>query len=106
MTNSKRTQLLLQALARRLSGREDCKQIQFQIGIGTLIPDDNPVRFLIPEAVAKNYIFFQPDLFVYRDMHHRKDIDKFRPADLVILKYFPELNLGPDDQGKIGRVHV
>lgn len=101
MTNSSRTQLLLRMVARRLSGREDCKQIQFQVGIGELIPQDNPGRFLIPDDVASNYIFFSPDTIVFRDMYHRKDRDKFRVVDLVLHKYFPELVNGRDDKGNL-----
>jgi len=101
MTNSMRTQQFLRFIAKRLSGREDCKQVEFRIGIGELIPEDNPVRFLIPSDVAKNYIFFQPDTIVFRDMHHRSGRDKFRIVDLILHKYFPELIKGQDDLGNL-----
>ena len=101
MTNSVRTQKFLRLVARRLSGREDCKQVEFQIGIGALIPQDNPGRFLIPDSLAANYIFFAPDTFVYKDMYHRSGKDRFRVVDLVLNKNFPELVLGRDDLGNL-----
>lgn len=101
MTNSIRTQKFLRLVARRLSGRTDCKQVEFQIGIGELIPQDNPGKFLIPDFVERNYIFFSPVKYVYRDTYHRSEKDRYRVVDLVLHKNFPELVKGEDEFGNL-----
>ncbi len=84
LTNSIRTQKFLRLVAQRLSGRNDCKRVQFRIHI-------------LPEKA----ISFEPDIYVYKDLHHRKDVDLFKIADLITRKYFPELILGKDNKGRM-----
>lgn len=100
MTPSQRTQQYLKTLAERLSGRPDCKYVQFKVGIGHAVVPGQPGDELIPEQDYSKYVFFSPNLTAYRDMHHRSDTDVFRIQELVIRKYFPELILGEDQYGR------
>ena len=98
MTNSVRTQKFLRLIAKRLSGREDCRQIQYEIGIGCMI---SATDVILPKELTEKYIVFKPDVYTYRDNHHRKDIDHFRVTDWIITKYFPELVQGRDEYGQL-----
>lgn len=99
MTNSARTRQLLRYVARRLSGREDCKKIQFRIGIGIRPPESQKITESVISDSA--YIFFYPMTYVYTDVYHRKDIDYHSIEDHIIRKYYPELILGYDNFGNI-----
>lgn len=80
-----RTSDLLNYVSRRLSGREDCKQVEFIVDLG---------------CTDSRRIIFDPDLFVYRDLHHRKDIDQFRIIDLALNKMFPEILKEKSESGE------
>ena len=58
MTNSVRTQQLLRRITRRLSGREDCKKVNYRV------------------TISDNGIYMEPLILVYRDRYHRKEQDK------------------------------
>lgn len=93
MNTSLQTQKFLRLLSRRLSGREDCKGVEFVVGIGKSLDTSRPNE--------SKQIFFKPDVSVFRDLHHRKDKDIFRVADLVITKNFPGLIQGRDEYGQL-----
>ena len=99
MTDSVRTQQFLRHITRRLSGREDCKRVEFMIGIGYRFPGSDKVTS--PHIFDDRYIFFHPVVDVYKDKHHRKDIDLNGIIDHVIYKYYPDLILGYDLLGNI-----
>ena len=101
MTESVRTQTFLRQVARRLSGRSDCKQIEFLIGIGYELPTYFTSQHQEVDLKVSNHIMFQPDTFVYRDLHHRSDVDRYRVVDLILKNYFSELILGRDDSGNL-----
>lgn len=96
---SKLTQKFLRKLAQRLSTRNDCIRTEYLLGIGyPILGSDIKVSNV---DCASDYIYFNPDIFVYRDIHHRKDTDLFRVADLICHKYFPEIVLGRDEYGQL-----
>lgn len=97
MKNSQRTQQFLRHLTRRLSGREDCKQVEFKIGIGVRFLESTKIT--APKIDDSRYIFFEPHINVYKDMYHRKDIDLRNIVDHIIQKYYSELILGWDTLG-------
>ncbi len=99
MTTSKRTQQFLRYLTRRLSGREDCKKVEFMIGIGCRFPGADKITS--PHILDDRYIFFHPSIDVYKDKHHRKDVDLNGIVDHIIYKYYPELILGYDLHGSM-----
>ena len=50
----------------------------------------------------EDYIYFDPDIYVYRDRKHRKDVDLFRVVDLILHKYYEdELIKGRDEYGNL-----
>lgn len=101
MTNSVRTQQLLRRITRRLSGREDCRQVEYLIGIGVPV---TPNTFNSEDELkhSEDYIYFDPDVYVYRDSKHRKDVDLFRVVDLILHKYYEdELVKGRDEYGNL-----
>lgn len=101
MNNAQRTKKFLQEFSRRLSGREDCKQVEYMVGIGHLIEPQKEGDIIIPQSFVDSLIFFEPsNIKAYRDAHHRKDIDKFRVPDLIIKKHFPELIQDVDQFGQ------
>lgn len=98
MTDSARTQAFLRMIARRLSGRDDCKKMQYVIGIG--LPTDPELLKSLPEGeTVDDHIFFKPDVHVYKDTYHRSGKDLYKIADLIITKYFPDLVMGRDAYG-------
>lgn len=101
MNPSQRTQKFLREFARRLSGREDCRKVEYLVGIGHLITPLKEGDIIIPQEFIDHLIFFEPsNIQTYRDSHHRKDIDKFRVPDLIIKKHFPELIQDVDQFGQ------
>lgn len=93
---AKLTQKFLKAISRRLSGRVDCYRLEYTIGIGCDLPGSG-----IKYDNEADYIFFRPDIYVYKDLHHRKDTDLFKVVDLICHKHFPELILERDDYGQL-----
>ena len=93
-----RTQQFLRSIARRLSGRSDLKNANYVIGIG--YPADKTRRKYKMDDESER-IYFSPDVYCFRDMHHRSDKDKFRVADLILHKQFPELVKGRDEYGEL-----
>lgn len=80
VTNTKE---LLRHVSQRLSGREDCKQLEYEVEIG------------------QNQVRFHPDIYTYRDMHHRSDKDRFRVADLILHKYYSQYIIMRDIEGNL-----
>ena len=99
MNNSIRTQQFLRHVSRRLSGREDCKKVEFMIGIGYRFPGANMITS--PHILDDKYIFFHPNIDVYKDKHHRKEVDLNGIVDHTIYKFYPDLILGYDLFGSI-----
>lgn len=97
MTNTYRTQLFLRQLTRRLSGRQDCKHVEFKIGIGVRFPEST--KLTSPKIDDSRYIFFEPHINVYRDNHHRKAIDLRDVVDLIVQNYYSDLIIGWDTLG-------
>lgn len=100
MTNSVRTQQFLKRITRRLSGREDCRHVEYLIGIGVPV---KPHIYTSDELKKhEDYIYFDPDVYVYKDNKHRKDVDLFRIVDLILHKYYEnELVKGRDEYGNL-----
>ena len=96
---SKLTKDFVNRISSRLSGRVDCSRVEFLVGIGCHV-EDSPIK-LTDNTKEVDYIYFHPDIYVYRDLHHRKDVDLFRVTDLICHKYFPELVVGRDDFGQL-----
>lgn len=84
MTNYQRTELLLKSISKRLSSRNDCKRVEFIVDIG------------IHDSAS---ILFDPDTYVFKDSHHRKDIDSYRIVDFILMKNMPEAICGRNNQG-------
>lgn len=84
MTNYQRTEFLLKAVAKRLSSRADCRRVEFIVDIG---------------IQNSEYILFNPDVYVFRDTYHRKDIDASRIIEFILMKHMPEVVHGKDTQG-------
>lgn len=100
MSNSLLTQELLRKITRRLSGREDCKGVEYCLGIGVHV-EGSPIN-LSDENSVEDYIFFSPDVYVYRDKKHRKSKDLFRIVDFILYKYYEEdLVKGRDSKGQL-----
>lgn len=94
------TQQFLKKITRRLSGREDCRGVEYLIGIG--VPIEEYQLSLRNTINPEDYIYFYPDIYVYRDNKHRKDIDLFRVVDLILHKYYEkELVKGRDEFGDL-----
>lgn len=64
----------LQRMSRRLSGRADCKQLEFEI-----LVDFNRVSMI-------------PPIYVFPDTHHRAEVDKLLVTD-YILQQMPKYSL-------------
>ena len=75
MTNAKQTELLLKHISQRLSGRDDCKKITYEV-----IIDDNGVSMC-------------PLFKVYRDRYHRKEQDKTDIISYVHNYRMPDVRL-------------
>lgn len=58
MINAKATEDLLNNISKRLSGREDCKKLNYRV------------------TISDNGIYMEPLILVYRDRYHRKEQDK------------------------------
>ena len=86
MTNYQRTELLLKAVSKRLTGRNDCKKVEFVVDIG------------VHNSAS---ILFEPDIYVYKDLHHRKDTDSSRIVDFVLNRDLPEVIWGRDQYGDL-----
>lgn len=99
MTESQRTQQFLNFIARRLSGREDCKQVEFRVGIGVRFPGS--FKLTSSQVLDNRYFYMEPHVNVYRDLHHRKDIDLRNVVDHVIDTYYHDLILGYDLYGNL-----
>lgn len=98
MNTSRNTQQFLRYLSRRLSGREDCKKVEFIVGIGFKLDDEG--KICPPGVLDPSYISFCPKVDVYRDKHHRKEIDLNNIVDHIVKKYYSDLILGYDLMGK------
>lgn len=98
-SESIRTQKFLRQLARRLSGRLDCNRVEYLVGIGYEV--SNSGIKIAEDNEESDYIYFNPDIYVYRDLHHRKDTDLFRITDLICHKYFPEIVIDRDEFGQL-----
>lgn len=66
---SHQTEFLLKAIARRLSGREDCKKLTYRVKI-----DHNGVRM-------------EPLVFVWPNRYNRRDADKLDIVSFVHKKW-------------------
>lgn len=99
MTESQRTQQFLQHVSRRLSGRIDCKKVEFRVGIGCRFPGADKIT--APQILDSRYIFFSPPINVYKDLHHRKELDLRNIVDHVIQEYYDNLILGYDLLGNL-----
>lgn len=96
---AKLTQKFLRAIARRLSGRVECHRVEYLLGIGQQIASSD---IIVPNTGEESdYVYFLPNVYTYRDTHHRSDQDLYRVADLILHKYFPDLVLGRDDYGQL-----
>ena len=94
-----RTQKLLSKVSRRLSGRAECAKVEFILSIGYKLKDPGAKH---PVAISESsYIYFYPDVYVYRDKHHRKDKDLYRITDFICHKYFPEIVIDRDKYGQL-----
>ena len=62
----------LNKISRRLSSREDCKRVEYEV------------------TISKSSISMNPLIFVFPDTHHRADIDKMSILTFVIQSYNKE----------------
>lgn len=69
----------LHRLSRRLSGRPDCKNLEYEVYIGD------------------NIIYMKPDILVYPDTKHRKHEDKINSIDLILFNMHKTLNFEETD---------
>lgn len=63
--NGKQTEFLLKAIAARLSGREDCRNVNYTV------------------TIDHNGISMVPLVYVYKDKHNRKESDKLDIVSFV-----------------------
>lgn len=56
----------LNKVSRRLSGREDCKGVEFEV------------------TIQENNITMKPLMYVFPDTHHRSDIDKLTIINFIL----------------------
>ena len=93
------TQQFLKQISRRLSGRRDCKSVEYVVGIG--VPITGSQISLSSMNKPEDYVYFVPDICVYRDKNHRKEKDIFRVVDLILHKYHDDLVEGRDEYGNL-----
>lgn len=100
-TRYRLTEKFLKTISSRLSGRSDCRRVNYLVYIGRDPIDnwkvsDNDLRD------PTNYVFFIPNRYVYPNVHKKSDIDKRPIIDHVILTYFKQqLFNGYDEYGKL-----
>ena len=81
-----RTTSLMNAIALRLSGRDDCKGINYTLSV-------------IDEGDYQ-HIVFEPDVVVYPDRYHRKDTDKSQVLVQILTNHFNE-HVSKTDEGNV-----
>ena len=81
MTNGKLTELLLKSISQRLSGREDCKDMTYDVKIDNI------------------GIHMYPIIYVYPNCHRRKESDKIDVLTFILATKFQDVVLtGMHDQ--------
>lgn len=65
MISGKKTEDLLKNISSRLSGREDCKKLNYRV------------------VISDNYVEMDPLVWVYPDRYHRKETDKLGVVEFV-----------------------
>lgn len=56
----------LNKVSRRLSGRDDCKGVEFEV------------------TIQENHVTMKPLIYVFPDTHHRSDIDKLPIINFIL----------------------
>lgn len=81
---SKLTQQFLQCIAQHLSGRPDCKGVEYVVTIG-----DNVFKHI-------DLVTMEPFKFVFPDKYRRNQIDKLPIIAHVAKEHFPHLFINID----------
>ena len=87
---------VLKCISDHLSGRKDCRQIEYTVYIG--VADDEHERQLTLAEVTniEHKVFFYPKRAVYPDRFHRNKSDAQDIITHVIKDHFPDLYDGED----------
>ena len=92
------TTLFLRAISDRLSGRKDCKWLEYVVCIGM---NDNTVEHqmnITEYGDISNKVFFYPERTVYLDRHHKQPSDLRDIVVLILEKYFKDTILDDVDE--------
>lgn len=105
-----KTLKLLYALSGRLSGRSDCKQVEYVVAIGITDKDildkygfntEDLLDGMNAPADYEQILRFSPARLVFPNNHMRKERDKMSILYHVINRYFGDILQGSDDYGNI-----
>ena len=80
----------LKCIATHLSGRKDCRQIEYTVYIGFL-DEEHERQLTLSEATdVSNKVFFYPKRSVFPDIHHRRKSDAEDIITHVVKEHFKE----------------
>ena len=75
MINAKKTEDLLKYISSRLSGRDDCKKINYKV------------------TISNTRITMEPLIYVYPNRYNRKETDKIDIVTFVLIYKMPHIML-------------
>lgn len=78
-----RTKSLMNFIALRLSGRDDCKGLNYVLTIS--------------DSSSFQHVSFEPDVVVYPDRYHKKDTDKTQVILQILNNHFSEYTTKTED---------
>ena len=96
---SKYTMKFLQTIAQHLSSRPECKKLVYRIAIGVDDPFFSYQLTLFEDELADKRVCFHPSIYVYPDIHHRKDTDKINVVQHVASAHFEALLYSYQESG-------
>jgi len=83
------TEEFLQAVAERLSGRTDCKKVQYIIYIGRAPRSEAEAHHSnVLDMKSADRVFILPNYEIYPDIHHRKKTDLVGVLDYILITRF------------------
>lgn len=87
----------LRSIAERLSSRQSCRKIEYDVFIG-VSPNVFGRQFSMSELDPSNKVFFYPERTVYPDTHHRQRTDLQNVVNHVMRTKFKDTVYDHDDE--------